>query len=218
MFLPASDIDRATRRRGGAKHASTVALLVVPLSVGGLVQAQPAPIGAPVTASAPVPPVVQAPAATGASMLTGKLRFTLPDGFNRTVLPPDGKRGSEVVFLDPGQNQMVLTTESPAGDRASVGDDDPAFLDAALADHLVELDKPAPTYKPLATRSLSLKGLGLRRTDGRSTFFDHPVYSTSLVAGSGVMVAIVMVVSNIEDRDRHQALVARIVDSIASNR
>jgi hypothetical protein len=210
MRLPVPTSDRVTRVR---RHIPSVAralawaLLVGPLAVSDLAPALAAPPTQPAAANA-----------VGGSMLSGKLRFELPDGFDRTVLPPDAKRGNDTVYLNPGRQQMVLTTESPTGSRVNVGEDDPKFLDASLAAHLAELDKPVPNYKRLATRAYAFKGLGVRRTDGTSTFFDQPVRTSSLVAGNGVVVSVVMIMSGIDDEAGHRALVARILDSIAANR
>lgn len=167
----------------------------------------------------------QAPAAAArsagsamTSMLDGKLRFTLPAGFDRTALPPDDRGGAGAVFIDPDRHQMVMITESRNADGVWAGDDDRAFLDTALAAHLIELDKPTPNYHRLGKQSLSIKGLGLRRTDGTTSFFDKRVASTSLIAGSGASLATVMIMTPIEERARHQALVASILDAITASR
>jgi hypothetical protein len=210
VLLPVSKSDRVIRSR--RRIASAAPLLAWAMFAGAMavsvpVQAQGTPLSRPGAANV-----------VGASMLSGKLRFELPDGFDRTALPPDAKRGKDVVYLHPGRQQMVLTTESPTGSRVNVGEDDRKFLDASLAAHLAELDKPVPNYRRLATRAYAFKGLGLRRTDGTSTFFDQPVRTSSLVAGNGVVVSVVMIMSGIDDEAGHHALVARILDSIAANR
>jgi len=166
-------------------------------------------------------PSVPAPAANtpdATSLLAGKLRFTLPAGFERTALPPDGEHGTGAVYLDSARRQMVMVTEAPIAGGKPVSDDDKQALDAALDAHQAELDTPAPNYRRLGTQALNVKGLGLRRTDGTTTFFDKRVYSTSLIAASGSQLATVMVMTPIDGAAAHQALVAGILAELAAGR
>jgi hypothetical protein len=198
---------RSVRRKLGA--------LAVAMSLGiSLAHAQVAVVGEKSAADKPSP----AQAQDGTSLLAGKLRFTLPVGFKRTALPPDDKLGSGAMYEDSARRQMVLAIESATAAGKRVTEDDGVFLDAALAAHHAELDTPVPNYRRLGTQAFTIKGLGLRRTDGTTTFFDQPVYSTSLIAASGSLVATVLVMTPIKDAKTHQALVANILDGIAAGR
>lgn len=163
-------------------------------------------------------PTLAAKAPDATSMLAGKLRFTLPTGFHHTALPPDNEHGKGGVYLDSARRQMVMVTEAPIAGGKPVSDDDKAALDAALDAHQAELDTPAPNYRRLGSQALNVKGLGLRRTDGTTTFFDKRVYSTSLIAASGSQLATVMVMTPIDGAAAHQALVASILADIAAGR
>jgi hypothetical protein len=168
-------------------------------------------------ASAAAP--VAVPAQPGAmSLLAGKLRFALPPGFDRTALPPGGEFGEGAIHVDRQTRQVMLITEAPIAGGVQVGDDDPGVLDAALAAHLLELDKPSPNYRRLGEQSLSIKGLGLRRSDGTTRFFDQRVHSTSLLAASGGTLATLIMVTPIDDTAGHQALVARVLAEIDAMR
>ena len=162
------------------------------------------------------PAIAKTPDAT--SLLAGKLRFALPAGFERKGLPPDGEHGTGAVYLDSTRRQMVMVTQAPIAGGKPVGDDDRQALDAALDAHQAELDAPAPNYRRLGSQALNVNGLGLRRTDGTTTFFDKRVYSTSLIAASGSQLATVVVMTPIDGAAAHQALVASILADIAAGR
>jgi len=166
--------------------------------------------------SANPPAVAKTPEAT--SMLAGKLRFTLPAGFEPKALPPDGEHGTGAVYLDSTRRQMVMVTEAPIAGGKPVRDDDKQALDAALDAHQAELDTPAPNYRRLGSQALTVNGLGLRRADGTTTFFDKRVYSTSLIAASGSRLATVIVMTPIDGAAAHQALVASILTGLAAGR
>ena len=163
-------------------------------------------------------PTPAAKASHTSSMLAGKLRFSLPSGFEPKVLPPDGEHGAGAVYLDSARRQMVMVIEAPIAGGNPVSDDDKVALDAALDAHQAQLDTPAPNYRRLGNQALTVKGLGLRRTDGTTTFFDKRVYSTSLIAASGSQLATVMVMTPIDGAAAHQALVASILADIAAGR
>lgn len=164
--------------------------------------------------SAPTP----AAGASSASLLAGKLRVTLPAGFERTALPPDGEHGAGAVYLDSARRQMVMVTEAPIAGGRRILDDDKTALDAVLDAHQAELDAPVSNYRRLGSQTLDVNGLTLRHTDGSTTFFDQRVYSSSLIAASGSRLATVMIMTPIDDAAAHQALVASILADLAAGR
>lgn len=166
--------------------------------------------------AASVPPPVAGP--NRASLLGGKLRVTLPAGFEHTPLPPDGEHGTDAVFLDSARRQMVMVTEAPIAGGRRIPDDDKTALNAALDAHQAELDAPVSNYRRLGSQTLDVNGLTLRHTDGSTTFFDQRVYSSSLIAASGSQLATVMIMTPIDDAKGHRSLVASILAKLAAGR
>jgi hypothetical protein len=175
-------------------------------------------------ARAPAPPAEAAPAAppTRAMLLKGKLRFTAPEGFVASPLAPGARVGTAdvkgTVYANDARKQLIITGEwrTPSGVR--VRDDDHVFLERVRADYLAHMQKALPDYEILGDRALRIRNLGIRQTDGLSTFGVVRTLSTSLLAASGTTQAVVRIISRAEDGQQHQALVASVIDSMRAAR
>lgn len=163
----------------------------------------------PAAKPAPVAPPARA------ALLKGKLKFVLPEGFTPAPLPPGARIGTAdvkgTVYANDSRKQLIITGEwrTPSGVR--VRDDDPVFLERARADYLAHMQKALPDYEILGDKALRIRGLGIRQTEGLSTFGVVRTLSTSLLAASGTTLAVVRVISRADDSHRHEALVADVL-------
>lgn len=153
-----------------------------------------------------------------ASLLKGKLKFVLPEGFVGAPLPPGARMGiadvKGTVYANQARKQLIITGEwrTPSGVR--VKDDDRLFLERARADYIAQMQKSLPDYQILGDKVLRIKGLGLRQTEGLSTFGNVRTLSTSLLAASGATQSVVRVISRAEDGALHEAVVASVVEAM----
>ncbi len=174
-------------------------------------------------AGTPVPPsaVPQTPSER-ASLLKGKLSFRLPAGFAGTPLPPGARMGNAdvkgTVYAHQAHKQLVIAAEwrTPSGVR--VKDDDHVFLERARADYIAQMQKSLPDYEIIGDKALRIKGLGIRQTEGISTFGQARTLSTSLLAASGTTQAVVRIISRADDGRSHEALVAEVLQALRATR
>jgi hypothetical protein len=171
---------------------------------------------------APQPEAAAPRAIERASLLKGKLKFALPEGFVGSPLPPGARMGTAdvkgTVYANPGRKQLVITGEwrTPSGVR--VKDDDRLFLERARADYIAQMQKSLPDYEILGDKALRIKGLGIRQTEGLSTFGNVRTLSTSLLAASGATQSVVRIISRAEDGGMHQAVVASVIEAMRTSR
>lgn len=157
-----------------------------------------------------------------ATLLKGKLKFTVPEGFVASALAPGARMGTAdvkgTVFAHDARKQLIIVGEwrTPSGVR--VRDDDHVFLERARADYIAHMQKALPDYEILGDRALRIRTLGVRQTDGLSTFGVVRTLSTSLLAASGATQAVVRIISRAEDGERHQALVAEVIGAMRATR
>lgn len=157
-----------------------------------------------------------------ATLLKGKLKFTLPDGFTGAPLPPGARIGTTdvkgTVYANEGRKQLIIVGEwrTPSGVR--VRDDDHVFLERARADYIAHMQKALPDYEILGDKALRIRGLGIRQTEGLSTFGIVRTLSTSLLAASGATQVVVRVISRAEDSAQHEALVADVIAAMRAGR
>lgn len=162
------------------------------------------------------------PAVVRATLLKGKLKFAVPDGFVGTPLPPGARMGTAdvrgTVYANDARRQLIITGEwrTPSGVR--VKDDDHVFLERARADYIAHMQKALPDYEILGDKALRIRTLGIRQTEGVSTFGVVRTLSTSLLAASGATQAVVRVISHAEDGDRHHVLVAEVIEAMRAAR
>ncbi|QEI07810.1 hypothetical protein FXN63_19700 [Pigmentiphaga aceris] len=173
---------------------------------------------APSVATAPAPkPVVER-----ASLLKGKIGFRLPAGFVGSQLPPGARMGNAdvkgTVYGDPTHKQLIIAAEwrTPSGVR--VKDDDHVFLERARADYIAQMQKSLPDYEIIGDKALRIKGIGIRQTEGISTFGQVRTLSTSLLAASGTTQAVVRIISRADDGRSHEALVANVLQAMRATR
>jgi hypothetical protein len=180
------------------------------------------PVRIPEALVAPTAEHATAPAQLRAALLKGKLRFVVPEGFTAGSLPPGARMGTAdvkgTVYANDASKQLIITGEwrTPSGVR--VRDDDHVFLERARADYIAHMQKALPDYEILGDRALRVRTLGIRQTDGLSTFGVVRTLNTSLLAASGATQAVVRIMSRAEDGDRHQALVAQVITAMRAAR
>lgn len=176
---------------------------------------------APQTPAAPVgKPQERAPepAPERASLLKGKLKFVVPNGFTGSPLPPGARMGNadvkSMVYANQAQQQLIITGEwrTPSGVR--VRDDDELFLARARADYLAQMQKSLPDYEIIGDKALRIRGLGIRQTEGISAFGNVVTLSTSLLAASGTTQAVVRIISRADDEAGHNALVNAVINAM----
>lgn len=158
-----------------------------------------------------------------ASLLGGKLKFALPEGFVGSALPPgsatDGAAGATgTIYANQALQQVVLNTEAPVPGGARVQDNDAKFLDGVTASFVEQQKAALPDYQRIGEKSMTVKGLGLRQLDATGNFGGTPTRSTMLVAGSGNTMALIRIMSKADDVATHNILVSNVIDGIKSGR
>ena len=157
-----------------------------------------------------------------AALLKGKLSFRLPAGFTGSPLPTGARMGNAdvkgTVYSHQANRQLVIAAEwrTPSGVR--VKDDDHVFLERARADYIAQMQKSLPDYEIIGDKALRIKGLGIRQTEGISTFGQVRTLSTSLLAASGTTQAVVRIISRADDGRSHEALVAEVLQALRATR
>ena len=171
---------------------------------------------------APTAPQAPAQPPERAALLKGKLSFRLPAGFTASPLPPGARMGNAdvkgTVYSHQAHKPLVIAAEwrTPSGVR--VKDDDHVFLERARADYIAQMQKSLPDYEIIGDKALRIKGLGIRQTEGISTFGQVRTLSTSLLAASGTTQAVVRIISRADDGRSHEALVADVLQAMRATR
>jgi len=192
-------------------------------TVSGKIARSAPPSVEPAQSAAP-PAAPQAPAQPPerAALLKGKLNFRLPAGFTGSPLPPGARMGNAdvkgTVYSHQANRQLVIAAEwrTPSGVR--VKDDDHVFLERARADYIAQMQKSLPDYEIIGDKALRIKSLGIRQTEGISTFGQVRTLSTSLLAASGTTQAVVRIISRADDGRSHEALVAEVLQALRATR
>lgn len=156
------------------------------------------------------------PAGPKVSTLKGKFSFTLPAGFVANSMEAgdekDGTTGaSGTLYQSEKEKRVVMASEGPTPQQASVGDYDPEFLDAAVQDFVKQQSAGLPDFKKTGEKEFTIKGLGVREIDSTATQGGGRTLSSTFIAGSGTSMSIVQVISRADDQKGHDAVVKRIV-------
>lgn len=149
------------------------------------------------------------------STLKGKFVFTLPKGYSAEVLPEgdeaSGSKGAKgTMYSNPTEKRVVIATQMPTPDGKSMSDYDGAFLDSAVTGYLAQQGAALPDFKKLGETEFTLNGLGVRQIDSSATQGGGQTLETTFLAGSGMSMAIVQVISRADDQAGHAALVKKI--------
>ena len=149
------------------------------------------------------------------STLGGKFSFSLPNGYKAEELPPgnneNGTAGAKgTMYMHAQQRRVVIVTQMPVPNGETAKDNDEVFLAGAVAGFEQQQSAALPDYKKLDEKSLTLKKLGVRQIDSSATMGGGRTLATTFVAASGKQMALVQVISRIDDEKGHAALVKRI--------
>jgi len=180
-----------------------------------LVLAAVASLGA-VSVSAASKPTSKTAPVQKVSMLGGKFSFTLPKGFIANPLPAgDEAKGTAgatgTMYTNATTRTVVIAAENtiPKGQQAK--DNDAQFLDDAVSGFLSQQAAELPDFSKQSEKSMSVKGLGLRQIDSTATMGGGKTLNSTLLAGSGSRMTVIQVISRIDDKSGHEALVKQIV-------
>lgn len=152
-----------------------------------------------------------------ASLLGGKLAFTLPAGFVQGDMPEiDEKAKAQGVtgslYTNAAEKRVVIATETPLPSGVEVGDNDSVVLDGLVAGTMAQQGAGYKDFKKLGEKKIVKKnGLGIRQVDTSATMSDTKVLSTTIMAASGKRTAVLNVVSNAKDPKQHAALVNAVI-------
>ncbi|MFJ4141682.1 polyribonucleotide nucleotidyltransferase [Pseudomonas sp. NPDC089734] len=152
-----------------------------------------------------------------ASLLDGKLAFTLPAGYVRSEMPEIDEKAiaqgvSGALYSNQAEKRVLIVTEMPIPMDVQASDNDALVLDGLVTGTLAQQRPHAVDFKELGEKKIVKKnGLGLRQVDTSSTLSGTPVLSTTLVAASGTRSAVLNVVSSAKDPAGHAELVKAII-------
>lgn len=162
-----------------------------------------------------------ASAATSISLLAGKLRFSLPSGYESAALPPgdasNGTAGAEgTLYMNEAQKRIVVVTEMPLQSAldASKAEND-AFLASASQGFISRQAQGLPDFHQTGEKRVSLNGLAAQQIDATATIGGGKTLTTYFMAGAGPRMAIVQVISRETDRAGHDAVLQRIASGAA---
>ncbi|CAM3461089.1 polyribonucleotide nucleotidyltransferase [Pseudomonas floridensis] len=172
-----------------------------------------------VSAQAATPAQATAPAAAvqKASVLDGKLAFTLPAGYVRGEMPEiDEKAKAQGVtgalYSNATDKRVVIVTETPIPMDVKASDNDSVVLDGLVTGILAQQTAGYKDFKKLGEKKIVKKnGLGVRQLDTSATMSDAQVLSTTIMAASGTRAAVLNVVSNAKNPKEHAALVKTVI-------
>lgn len=161
------------------------------------------------------PLVAQAADAQQVSLLGGKFAFTLPSTYVQNEMPATnpqaaaaGIKGS--MYVNPTENRVVITTETPIPGGAKAGDNDEVFLKGAAVGFATQMEA-MPEYKKLGEKTVMIGGLGVREIDASAAMNGTNMLSSTFIAGSGDKMAIVQVMSSGGDAKAHEAVVKQVL-------
>jgi hypothetical protein len=191
-------------------------VILAMLLSAGCAQSAPAPVPAPApakVAAAVAPPAV----APHVSLLDGKFMFTLPRGFapQPPAPSPDGKpldsRVRRLSYVENSKAQVVSAIESPSPNGMTTGDTDNHFLDGMASRFITQQAGSVPGYQSLAIKRLTVNGLAVRQIESVENHGSTRVWTSTLLANSGQLFALVAVTTGLEDKAGHQALVQQVL-------
>ena len=150
------------------------------------------------------------------SMLGSKFTFNLPKGFIANPLQAgdeaSGTAGATgTMYTNASTKTVVIAAENLIPDAVQAKDNDAQFLDSAVSGFLSQQAAALPDFSKQSEKSMTRGGLGLRQIDSTATQGGGMTQSSTLLAGSGNRMAVVQVISRINDKANHDKLVSQIV-------
>ncbi|MBX8543273.1 polyribonucleotide nucleotidyltransferase [Pseudomonas cichorii] len=159
----------------------------------------------------------QAAASQKASLLDGKLAFTLPAGYVKGEMPEIDAKAiaqgvSGALYTNQAQKRVLIVTETPIPMDMQASDNDRLVLDGLVAGTLTQQRSSYKDFKELGEKTIVKKnGLGVRQIDASATMSGAKVLSTTVVAASGSRSAILNVISNAKNAAEHEQMVKTVV-------
>jgi len=172
-----------------------------------------------ITAQAATKPQAAAPAAAAqkASLLGGKLTFTLPAGYVQGEMPEIDANAKALgvtgaLYTNSAEKRVVIVSEMPIPMGVQASDNDSVVLEGLATGTLGQQSTGYKDFKKLGEKTIVKKnGLGVRQIDTSATMSDTKVLSTTIVAASATRAAVLNVVSNAKNPKEHAALVKAII-------
>jgi hypothetical protein len=149
------------------------------------------------------------------STLGGKFTFTLPKAYTADTLPAgkaeDGTADTQgTMYANQTTKSVVIVAETVRKDGVKIGDNDPQFLDGAVAGFVKDQSAALPDFKKQAEKKLTVKGLGLRQVDSTATQGGGKTLNSTFLGGSGNKLVVIQAISRADDAKGHAALVKQI--------
>jgi len=160
-------------------------------------------------------PAAQSAATQTVTTLGGKFTFNLPKAFTADTLPAgdaaDGTAGTNgTMYTNSVGKSVVIVAETVRNDGITIKDNDPQFLDGAVAGFVKDQSAALPDFKKQAEKKLTVKGLGLRQVDSTATMGGGKTLNSTFLAGSGDHLLVIQAISRADDEKGHALLVKQI--------
>lgn len=149
------------------------------------------------------------------STLGGKFTFSLPKAYTADALPSgkadDGTADTQgTLYANASTKSVVIVAETVRNDGATIKDNDPQFLDGAVADFVKDQSAALPDFKKQGEKKLAFKGLGLRQVDSTATQGGGKILNSTFLGGSGKHLLVIQAISRADDVEGHAQLVKQI--------
>ncbi|MEX6666957.1 polyribonucleotide nucleotidyltransferase [Pseudomonas sp. W2-17] len=150
-----------------------------------------------------------------ASMLGGKLSFSVPSGYVQQPETQDPRATAMGVtsasYLNKAEKSLLITAQVPLAVDAD-SDNDQTALSGMVTGTEMQQTSDYKDYKKLGEKSIvKANGLGLRQLDASMSLADKPMLATTVAAASGTRSAIVTVLTNADNPKGHAALVKTVI-------
>ncbi|WET13023.1 MULTISPECIES: hypothetical protein [unclassified Pseudomonas] len=155
------------------------------------------------------------PADQSISTLGGKFTFNLPKAYVADTLPAgkaaDGTGDTQgTMYANPTTKSVVIVAETVRNDGVTIKDNDPQFLDGAVAGFIKDQSAALPDFKKQNEKKLTFKGLGLRQVDSTATQGGGKTLNSTFLGGSGNHLLVIQAISRADDVKGHAELVKQI--------
>ncbi|WP_338490678.1 hypothetical protein VRB78_09920 [Pseudomonas trivialis] len=149
------------------------------------------------------------------STLGGKFTFTLPRAYVADTLPAgkaeDGTGDTQgTMYANQSTKSVVIVAETVRKDGVKIEDNDPKFLDGAVAGFIKDQSAALPDFKKQSEKKLNFKGLGMRQVDSTATQGGGKTLNSTFLGGSGNQLLVIQAISRADDVKGHAELVKQI--------
>ncbi|MBP1124109.1 MULTISPECIES: hypothetical protein [Pseudomonas] len=149
------------------------------------------------------------------STLGGKFTFSLPKAYVADTLPAgkaeDGTGDTQgTLYANQSTKSVVIVAETVRKDGVKIEDNDPKFLDGAVAGFIKDQSAALPDFKKQSEKKLNFKGLGMRQVDSTATQGGGKTLNSTFLGGSGNQLLVIQAISRADDVKGHAELVKQI--------